>query len=200
MPSGYTDQISKGITFEQYALSCARAFGACAEMRDEPFDKAIPAEFKPSTYHKDEFIKSQNELMKLEKMTIKEASALAKQDKDKSVMYNTETIKEKTKLLDKYVKMLTKVEMWNSPSKDHDEFKKFMREQIKQSIEYDCNTKYYEESVAKPLTGKEWLKLRIADAKKEIKYHAEEYVKAVKSAESRTKWVNLLRESIKGNA
>lgn len=36
MPTGYTDAIKDGISFNQFILSCARAFGALITMRDEP--------------------------------------------------------------------------------------------------------------------------------------------------------------------
>lgn len=51
MPTGYTAAIADGIDFKTYALSCARAFGALVEMRDEPANAPIPEEFKPSSYY-----------------------------------------------------------------------------------------------------------------------------------------------------
>ena len=36
MATGYTHAIEKGISFETFALTCARAFGACINLRDEP--------------------------------------------------------------------------------------------------------------------------------------------------------------------
>ena len=36
MPTGYTDKIKDGITFKEYAMGCARAFGALITMRDNP--------------------------------------------------------------------------------------------------------------------------------------------------------------------
>jgi hypothetical protein len=35
MPTGYTDKIKDGISFEEFVLSCARQFGACISMRDD---------------------------------------------------------------------------------------------------------------------------------------------------------------------
>ena len=45
MPTGYTAGILEGETFEQYALQCAKAFGALVMMRDEPSDAPIPDQF-----------------------------------------------------------------------------------------------------------------------------------------------------------
>ena len=51
MPTGYTAEVQKGISFDKYALNCARAFGALVSMRDEPSDKEIPEKLEPSDYH-----------------------------------------------------------------------------------------------------------------------------------------------------
>lgn len=45
MPTGYTAAIKYGITFKEFALDCARNFGACISMRDEPRETPIPDEF-----------------------------------------------------------------------------------------------------------------------------------------------------------
>lgn len=52
MPTGYTADVADGkITdFVEYALQCARAFGACIMLRDEPISSEIP-EFQPSDYN-----------------------------------------------------------------------------------------------------------------------------------------------------
>ncbi len=40
MPSGYTENIyyGKKVAFKDFALGCARAFGACVMQRDDPAD------------------------------------------------------------------------------------------------------------------------------------------------------------------
>lgn len=49
MPTGYTADIKDGISFETYAMNCARAFGACVSLRDKPSGgKVIPDAFEPS--------------------------------------------------------------------------------------------------------------------------------------------------------
>ena len=34
MPTGYTYKIGEGASFKEFVMACARAFGACVEMRD----------------------------------------------------------------------------------------------------------------------------------------------------------------------
>lgn len=51
MPTGYTYPVCEGkITeFPDFALSCARAFGALISMREEPMDAPLPDEIAAST-------------------------------------------------------------------------------------------------------------------------------------------------------
>lgn len=51
MPTGYTAAIKDGITFQEYALSCARAFGALISMREESSDAPIPDALEMSPYY-----------------------------------------------------------------------------------------------------------------------------------------------------
>ena len=63
MPTGYTHDIPAGITFRQFALNCARAFGANIAMRDDPADKPIEV-YEPSDYSAKAITKATNELRK----------------------------------------------------------------------------------------------------------------------------------------
>ncbi len=50
MPTGYTDAVKDGITFDQFVLGCARGMGALVMMRDEPSGTPIPERFEPSRF------------------------------------------------------------------------------------------------------------------------------------------------------
>ena len=52
MPSGYTSDIYNGkeVTFKDFALGCARAFGACVMQRDDPADEK-PKIMPEESYH-----------------------------------------------------------------------------------------------------------------------------------------------------
>ena len=63
MPTGYTADVADGkITeFTEYALQCARAFGACIMLRDDPVSSEIP-EFEPSDYSAKELAEAEKDL------------------------------------------------------------------------------------------------------------------------------------------
>ena len=69
MPTGYTAAIKDGIDFKTYAMNCARAFGACVMLRDEPGGgDRIPDAFEPSDYHLKAAEKTRGELAALDTM------------------------------------------------------------------------------------------------------------------------------------
>ena len=86
MATGYTHSIKNDITFEQFALLCARAFGACIEMRDDPTDKPIPKKFKVDSYHAKELKEAKTKLKTLTNfLLINVRSSLKKSLKGKSI-------------------------------------------------------------------------------------------------------------------
>jgi hypothetical protein len=195
MPSGYTEAIAKGISFKEFAMSCAKAFGACVSMRDDPADAEIP-EFKPSEYHVAELKRAKAALAKLKRMTAYQASKAAKTDYEEDVRSYERRLAEKKKLRDKYSAMIKKVSVWTPPSSEHLELKKFMLEQLSSSIDFDCDTRYMDKPVK--LSGDAWLGAQIKDAYRDIDYHTKEQAEELERVNGRNNWVKLLRESLKG--
>ena len=101
----------------EYALGCARAFGACIDLRDEP----------------------------------------------------------------------------RPPTEEHEGMKKFMLEQLETGRPYE-----YTPSKIVQRSGEDWRRDQIEHALKNIAYHAEGYAKEVERANSRTRWVRALRQSLAG--
>src|SRR5687768_6886698 len=80
MPTGYTHPVVDGkITeFNDFALSCARAFGALITMRDDAMDAPIPEEFKPETnYHDDRIAADTKRMGEIQAMTLADANTAA---------------------------------------------------------------------------------------------------------------------------
>lgn len=198
MPTGYTADIAKGITFEQFAMSCARAFGACITMRDSSSDTPIPKEFKPSTYHKEALKEEYKRLEKINKMTVAEAEIEAKKKYDEEILEVQNQLKKSSTLQKKYEDMLQKVYTWVAPA-DHIKFKDFMIKQIKESIEYDCDISYWTRTKEeiKLFTGEEWLKLQKEVIQSSIEYHRREDKEEIERVAGRNKWIRELRESLK---
>ena len=202
MPTGYTSDIEKGISFNKFIMNCAGAFGACVEMRDDSQDVPIPKEFKPSTYHAEELERSRTALKEMKKMPVSVASKKAIAERDKEVKRLKDSIVNYRILKKKYDHMREKVIAWKPPTDGHSPLRDFMKEQIDNSIQYDCNESYVEEKLkyrqsSYPESGDVWKKRRLDDIKEDIKRHRKEYALEVERVNTNNKWVQDLRDSLK---
>lgn len=194
MPTGYTADIAKGITFQQYAWNCARAFGALIMMRDDPSDAPIPEKFEPSDYHVKALDSAKSELARLDAMSMDDANAAAAEDYVASVRRHEGYLRERLDLQNKYNAMLAQVVKWEAPTPDHVQYKQFMVDQIRQSIDFDCSTSYL--TAPERLTGEAWLMERIEKARRDIAYHTDEHAKEVERVNGRSAWIKALRDSL----
>jgi hypothetical protein len=200
MATSYTSKIEQGVSFEEFAMGCARAFCPCIEMRDAPADAEIPQEFKPSGYYLREIKLSARVLSKWQSMS--EACATQKA----AVAYLKECRLaqkelERVRILCKtYAVMLERAGKYRPPTKDHVEFKKFMIDQLIRSIKFDCDTKYYEDKIknARKLSGVEYKKIMIDVAMDDLRHYKRKYQEEVMNCKKSTKWVKQLRKSLRG--
>lgn len=195
MSTGYTCNIKDGISFKTFALNCARAFGACIDLRDEPGGgEIIPDRFVPSDYHLNEINEVQQKLDELNAMTPEEWDRCAAKDYDDA---ETERVMRFCEIKDfrvKYESMLKQVQEWIPPTEDHEALHQFMIDQITDSIQHDCSGYYDTPTVQR--TGEEWaIKMR-KNLEHQLNYHTQEYAEEVASAERKTAWVTALRESL----
>ena len=195
MSTGYTAVIGEkeDVSFREFALKCSRAFGALVEMRDEPMDAPIPSEFKPSSYHKDEFAKACKAFYGSMGMRNDEAERLANKDYVSQLESHAEYVEKNRALSVKYGGMLAKVAKWQSPSSDHDNYRDFMISQSEESLQHDCG---YEHEAPKKLTGAEYRSNLVERAKRDMGYHKKEFASEVKRAKERAKWVQDLVSSL----
>lgn len=194
MPTGYTAAIiEKHCTFEQFVWSCARAFGALVNMRDEPSSAIVPQQFTASPYHLERMHAATAELKRLLDMSIDEATERARVEYEQAMF---DYKKRDYTMVDEcatYQRMLEKVEAWEVPSSDHASLKVFMIEQIHQSLKHDCTPL---EMQPTPMTGEAWLAAKREAAFQSVTYHEAEYAKAVARIAERNTWIRQLRESV----
>lgn len=194
MPTGYTAEIERGISFEKFVWSCARQFGALITMRDEPNDAQIPEEFKPSTWNREQLAIEEKSLVELKKLTVQQAEKKAKAEYEEELSHHQEYIAKKRTLKVKYLAMLEQVRAWNPPTPDHQGLRDFMEKQITESIDFDCGTEYL--TKPKLLTGKDWLNAKLKKCLSSIEYHTTENAKEEERVAGRNAWVKALRESL----
>jgi hypothetical protein len=198
MPTGYTHAIQEGISFNDFVMKCARAFGALIEMRDAPSNAPIPEAFKPSDYHLRRIEEAEAALRRAEEWSDEGAEYLAKGAYQEAMTERNSSIQNDTKTLIQYRKMLEKVHLWEPPTPDHQGLKDFMIQQITDSIKWDCgHSDYYERNPITLQSGAEYRQEQIDIAKHDIEYHTKEYAKEIELTNGRNQWVKALRESLK---
>lgn len=196
MPTGYTSDLYHGkeVSFKQFALTCARAFGAFIDLRDDPTAK-IPRGFKPSSYHLDERKKCERRLREALGWTPKAAEGKATQEYLKAVKARDQYIKDSEKRAAAYRAMDDKVSQWAPPTKEHDELKKFMWGQLAASIKHDCLNLELPTPVLK--SPEDYIADIIVRESEAIRRHRGEYAKEVARCKERGEWVRQLVRSLK---
>ncbi len=197
MPTGYTYRIEEGISFEEFIMGCARAFGACITMRDESYNKPIPEKFEESSYEKTEYKKAVLVLKRLRSMSLEEAEIISTEEYIEEIKSNKkyiEKIERKEKL---YEDMLSKVNDWTPPSKEHIGLKDFMIEQINISMDKGRVRDYYTKNKSEKLNTEQWLFNKIKYAQEDINSTMRRWQDETKRTAERNKWIKQLRESIK---
>lgn len=196
MPTGYTADIKDGISFKTYAMNCARAFGACIELRDEPGGgEQIPEAFAPSDYHAKAAQKARDELAAVLAMSPAETERAAAKAWDAAETSRITTMQAKVAQRVAYEAMLSKVQAWTPPTEEHKGLHEFMATQIIESIRFDCDLSYYEKLTPR-LSGAQWAWNEATRLNRDVAYHEREHAAEVKRAGDRTAWVAALRQSL----
>lgn len=192
MPTGYTYKIEDGTitTLPEFAILCARAFGATIMMRDEPLDTPIPETFEPSDYSVRALTRAKADLLAAETMTLEEAQADADLAYARRMEEWRESTAKRVATNARYAAVRTQVEAWTPPTPDHEGLKTFMLEQI------DVSVSDYVEPEPTKRPGMEWRAGLIADAQRSIEYHSKGDTEERERAAMRSKWVRDLRESL----
>lgn len=193
MPTGYTSGLTTETSFPEFAMKCARAFGALIEMRDEPADAPIP-EFKPSDYHCEALAKARVRLAELQQTPDEQLRERMRAKWEESERRKSERRGGTDKQRLAYESMLGKVRDWSPPTPDHSELRSFMIQQLEESIQFDCTVSH--ETAAPVPDFEAWKAKAIASATGDITHHQAEWDKEVKRVNSRNLWVKQLRESL----
>lgn len=193
MPTGYIADIAKDISFEQFALGCARAFGATITMRDDPAGTEIPV-FVPSDYHRKQVEIAHAELAKINAMSFEDSRQAALADYLDACERNQSYREERQTLRTKYEAMLVQAEAWEPPTPDHVAMKEFMVDQIKKSIDWDCGSDHLADP--EKLSGDAWRAQQLQTISESLAYHTREHEQEVERTRTRNAWVDSLKASL----
>jgi hypothetical protein len=197
MPTGYTAAVKDGITFEQFVMRCSRAMGATIDMRDEPLGAPIPEAFEPSQYDVERINEDRKELARIHSLTSEQAEAEAHASYVDAIKRNQKYIEKANNLREKYQALLDQVALWQPPTSEHEGLKKFMADQLEESIRFDCNIDYYVNHRPSRLTGEEWRSAEVLRLLESIKRREKDHAEELQRTADRNAWLKALRESLK---
>lgn len=196
MPTGYTAGILDGKinSFPQFAKQCMRAFGATIHMRDDDMDMEYQ-ERTPSDSHTKALVTAKQSLYDAKHLPDEVIVANKKKELEESKQYHLKNIEEAKVNFKKMNEILKEINEWQPPTSEHTGIKDFMADQITQTINFDCKTKYHDEALDNielellSLNAKQVREEMIAKSNKDIEYHTKEYNKDVARCDNSNKWV-----------
>lgn len=196
MPTGYTEDVANGkITdFNEYALQCARNFGACITLRDEPMTSEIP-EFVPSDHNAKRLAEAKKDLAAFLAMDHDQREKLRSDEHAENARVAEKGIAEKQVERERYEAMLAKAKAYKSPSPDHDNYAGFLVSQLEESIQWDCSTDYYDGLQQQKPFG-EWESEKLERLKRDVAYHEKANREEIERTDQRNEWVRKLKASL----
>jgi hypothetical protein len=195
MPTAYTAGVADGsvTTFREFALTCARAMGACIMLRDEPLAADIP-EFEPSDYNAKAIEETRLKIAELESMDCEQANAAAEADYSTQLESYDKRMADKRAQKARYEAMLVEARAFNPPTPDHANFKEYMIKQLVDSIDFDCCEEYCTPPTKK--SGPDWLRLSLEDAYRSMAHHTKSDREERERTADRNRWVRKLKEAL----
>ncbi len=193
MATGYTANLTTESSFADFAKTCARAFGATIMQRDDALSPELELP-EPSDYHVKALASAERQLANLLRLSPSEASEAAKEAYRSACADYTRRIDERRTTRAAYEQMIIQAIHWSPPTSEHAGLKKFMLEQLRSSVEFDCDGSYDQPPVQQD--GIDWYNDQIERAKKDIAYHTKEQKEEEKRTAGRRAWIQALINSL----
>lgn len=196
MPTGYTAKLYEGAeqSFEEFVWSCVRAMGVAVTMRDDPLDKPVPERFGGhDSYYEKRIAEHEAEWARLENMSLTDCDDAAELEYETERGRVEEANRKDAELRSRYESMLAQVLAWEPPTTEHEGLKKFMADQLTESIRFDTG---HHRSLPSKKTGTEWRRERIERLTSDLEYARKHLHEERERAEGRNDWLRALRLSV----
>lgn len=200
--NGYTAIFeNEKVSFEEWVWRYARAYGPLVHMREESWDAVIrlPSNKKTGdSYYETALAEAKQSLARRQKMTLAEAQAELDEYYTKTQKEARETIAKKQALRARIEGVLQQCRDWVPPTKDHVEFKEGMINELVKTLEYDCDTSYYDKQLAQPKgTAEEWLANHIQWSKEDVERYTKRLEEELgQNKDFARKWILALQASV----
>lgn len=199
MPSGYTEGILSGTIndLNDFIWMCARGFGAFITQKDNIDEPPILKE-KPNPYYKNKIKQLLNEQQKYNEYTDNDWQKEYFKYIEDQLKDIDNNIKEKIESKEKYENILNQVKEWIPPNENFHKLKSFMINQIEESIDFDCNTSFWQERKNKisNLKLEQYKRNVLNDINESLISNKKYYDEEVQRVKERNQWKQQLIESI----
>lgn len=198
MPTGYTVLVGEGkvTEFRQFAMDCARAFGANIMLRDEGGGGEMIRDYEPAPFYANRAKDAKKAIDLLSALSDEECERRANAAYHEAEQHRYQTLAEYAATRERYEAMLAKVKAWTPPTPEHVGLRDFMVDQLERSIRFDCSTEFHQRPTER-MTGKQWRDSNLARAKQDLEYYEREYAKECERVAGANAWNKALRESLK---
>lgn len=195
MPTGYTAAVADGTvtTLNQFAMCCARSFGALVSMRDDPADAPIPKSLEPSPFYLNQVTRSAERLAELRRMSPSEAQRRCQQSHSAAMAEWRRQCDDNAIRSCRYKRMYAEVQSWEPPTADHYELQKFMLTQLKDSLDWDCGHVRPMPSIKR---WPQWLADEVTEACEDMERYQSHARDELARVYSRNQWLAHLSESL----
>lgn len=199
MPTGYTADLHDGnpITFERFVLTCSRAMGAAVMQRDEPLDSEI-RDREVDEHYAANIAKAKRKLDEGLRRSVADWEEAQQQEIAEATEARDSYIARKSEIKARYDAMLHDVLAWVPPTEEHVGLKKFMVDQIEESIRFDCGDWNPSVPVAKPTV--DYAEERIGRLAQNLIDEQKREREERERVASQNAWVRALRVSLRTDA
>jgi len=196
MPTGYTVALLEDdLDFPQFALRCARAFGALFTLRDESLDAPLPTAIAPSIYSFDAAETGRKRLAELRALNEEEKLRWGEKEKAAEIIRLEEILGKDTKENHILDAMMDKVRRWKFPTEEHRGLQEFMLDQCRISRhDLACWQSRLDETRKKP--SLRFYTEAVSKARKDIVYYRQEHEQEILRTEGHNQWLSDLRRSL----
>lgn len=191
MPTGYTEIIETGCTFEEYLWRCVRAFGVALDQRDESLSVPVRDREPRESYYVTALAEEKALLAGLRKMNNRQAGEACAAEYRKQLASWENSERERKVRLARYIEMRARVADWEPPIPEHAGLKSFMLAQIDLCLPGEMARPEYE---PKPIESKAWHADRIANAKRRIADFEERVAEEKRRLRDDNRWLAELRK------
>ncbi len=189
--TGYTYKIVEGMDFKEWVLYTAQAFSMSS--RDGMRDSIEIMKLDP--YYEENVADTKSRLDKLRAMSPEQQIEYAQAQIDESINSTKEEIAITTKERELLQAMRDKVEAWSPPSTDHEGLKRYMLQQIDESMRYDSCEDLKAELRSRK-SAKVHFEMLLSMAECTYKNAIKRLYEQMEAVAKHNEWVKLLVESL----